>query len=157
MFPGNCLCVYSTLYVQMDCHILIKAYLKQSCIRIEGGKNYYCYIMKNTIIKHCNRTNYLDRLWNPSSLRILEMLDKHCYLYLGNQTMEETEEKSLPALHICELTFQRKKKKKEKQPQNTENQFEYWNVGVLENSSSISLISKFKFKHWALPLSLQAY
>ena len=49
--------------------------------------------MENIIIKHCNKTDYLHRLWNPSSLEILEMLDKHYYLYLCNQTMEETEEK----------------------------------------------------------------
>lgn len=38
--------------------------------------------MKNMIIKHCNRPDYLDRLWNPSSLEILEMWDRHYYLYL---------------------------------------------------------------------------
>lgn len=67
--------------------------------------------MKNIIIKHCNRLDYLDRLWNPSSLEILEMLERHYYLYLHNQTMEETE-KSLPALCFCELMLQRKKRGK---------------------------------------------
>lgn len=70
--------------------------------------------MKNIIIKHCNRPDYLDRLWNPSSLEILEMLERHYYLYLHNQTMEETE-KSLPALCFCELMLQRKKKRKKHQ------------------------------------------
>lgn len=37
IFPGNCLCAYSTLHFHVDWHILIKAYLKQSCI-IRGKK-----------------------------------------------------------------------------------------------------------------------
>lgn len=64
--------------------------------------------MKNIIIKHCNRPDYLDRLWNPSSLKILEMLDRHHYLYLHNQAMEEAE-KQLPALYFCKLMLQGKK------------------------------------------------
>lgn len=71
--------------------------------------------------------------------------------------MEETREvtSSLPLLWTY-VSEKEKKKENKKKPQTTENQFEYWNVGVLENSSSISLIFKFKFKQWAVPLSLQA-
>lgn len=68
--------------------------------------------MKNMIIKHCNRTDYLDRLQNPSSLEILEMLDKHCYLYLCNQTMEETEATSSLTLLWAYVSEKEKKLKR---------------------------------------------
>lgn len=67
--------------------------------------------MKNMVIKHCNRPDYVDNLWNPSSLEILEMLDRHYYLYLHNQTMEETE-KSLPALCSVNFCFRKRGGKK---------------------------------------------
>lgn len=72
--------------------------------------------MNNMVIKHCNRPDYVDKLWNPSSLEILEMLDRHFYLYLHNQTMEETE-KSLPA--FCSVNSCFRKREREKIPKKT--------------------------------------